>query len=252
MNFAKASRYDTIEEVDFGKYEKQMQKLLDTFISAEEVNQLTKLVNIFDQDFERELERVVGDNARADTILSATTKVITEKREQNPAYYDKLSRRIQEILDAYKAGRLSDEEKLKQAKDIRSLLMRKNGEDSDQYPEKIKKSPITRSFYDNLAPLLDQTSNNIYGSDRAAEPQTSYGKSSDNYIVTTVVKIDQIFREISKKPDWENNNDVKNSIDQAIDDILWELENEQGIKFDNYDAIISQARSIGIHNYAKR
>ena len=90
------------EQVDFGKYEKQMQKLLDTFISADEVNQLTKLVNIFDEEFEKELERVVGDNARADSILSATTAVITEKRESNPAYYDKLSKRIQEIIEEYR------------------------------------------------------------------------------------------------------------------------------------------------------
>lgn len=219
------------EEVDFGKYEKQMQKLLDTFISAEEVNQLTKLVNIFDEDFEDELERVVGDNARADTILSATTKVITEKREQNPAYYDKLSKRIQEILDEYKEGRLSDEEKLKHAKDIRSMLMNKNDENIDEYPEKIKNNPTARSFYDNL--------------------QKSMKSLSGEAFIDTVLKIDVIFKEVSKKPDWENNNDVKNSIDQEIDDMLWELENEQGIKFDNYDEIISQARSIGINNYAK-
>jgi len=66
----KAVRIRYHEQVDFGKYEKQMQKLLDTFISADEVNQLTKLVNIFDEEFEKELERVVGDNARADSILS--------------------------------------------------------------------------------------------------------------------------------------------------------------------------------------
>jgi type I restriction enzyme R subunit len=219
------------EEVDFGKYEKQMQKLLDTFISAEEVNQLTKLVNIFDEDFEDELERVIGDNARADTIISATTKVITEKREQNPAYYDKLSKRIQEILEEYKEGRLSDEEKLKHAKDIRSMLMKKNDEDMDEYPEKIKGNPTARSFYDNL--------------------QSTMQGLEDEAFIGTVMKIDNIFKEASKKPDWENNNDVKNGIDQEIDDILWELENEYGIRFDNYDEIISQARSIGINNYAK-
>ena len=45
------------DTVDFGKYEKQMQKLLDTFISANDTEQLTKLVNIFDEDFYSEIER---------------------------------------------------------------------------------------------------------------------------------------------------------------------------------------------------
>jgi type I restriction enzyme R subunit len=220
------------EEVDFGKYEKQMQKLLDTFISAEEVNQLTKLVNIFDTDFDKELERIIGDNARADTIISASTKVISEKREQNPAYYDRLSKRIQEILDEYKDGRLSDEDKLKHAKDIRSMLMQKSNDDLDEYPEKIKNNPTARTFYDNLLANMKDISSEVF--------------------IEVILKIDSIFKEASKKPDWENNSDVKNAIDQKIDDILWELENKHNVKFDGLDEIIEQVRSIGINNYAKR
>ena len=114
-----------------------MQKLLDTFISADEVNQLTNLVNIFDEGFEKELERVVGDNARADAILSATTSVINEKMESNPAYYEKLSLRIKEIIEEYKGKRLSEEEKLKEAKDIRAILMSENKEAENAYPKHI-------------------------------------------------------------------------------------------------------------------
>lgn len=220
------------EEVDFGKYEKQMQKLLDTFISAEEVNQLTKLVNIFEADFEKELDRVVGDNARADTIISASTKVISEHREQNPAYYDKLSKRIQEILDEYKEGRLSDEDKLKHAKDIRSLLMQKNSDDLDEYPDQIRHNPTARSFYDNLQAYMKEIPSEMF--------------------IEVVLQVDTIFKEASKKPDWENNNDVKNAIDQEIDDLLWDLESTHNIKFADLDAIIAQVRSIGINNYAKR
>ena len=62
------------EAVDFGKYEQQMQKLLDTFISAEATNQLTKLVNIFEDGFKYEVDRIVGDNAKADAIISASTQ----------------------------------------------------------------------------------------------------------------------------------------------------------------------------------
>lgn len=220
------------EEVNFGKYEKQMQKLLDTFISAKEVNQLTKLVNIFDAEFDGEIERIVGNNARADAIISATAKVITEKREQNPAYYDKLSKRIQEILDEYKEGRLSDEEKLKHAKDIRNLLMKKNESDEDEYPEAIRHQTHMKAFYDNLKEAM-----------ASVQPEQ---------FILFIHQLDALFKEASKKPDWENNNDVKNAIDQDIDDLLWTLEKEHGAAFESYDVIINQARSIGINNYAKR
>ncbi len=217
------------EEVDFGKYEKQMQRLLDTYISANEVNQLTKLVDIFDEEFEYELERVIGDNAKADMIISATIKVISEKRESNPAYYEKLSKRIQEILDLYKMGRLTDREKLKYAKDIRSMIIKQM--DIEKYPEKIKNNIVAKAFYDNFQNEMEFLSNKIF--------------------IDTILKIDNIFREVSKKPDWENNSDIKNRIEQEIDDILWELEEEYNIKFNNYNEIISKIRLIGINNYAK-
>ncbi len=217
------------EEVDFGKYEKQMQKLLDTYISSNDVNQLTKLVNIFDKEFENELERIIGDNAKADAIISATIKVINEKREQNPAYYEKISKRIQEILDLYKMGRLTDKEKLKYAKDIRSMLMEKK--DIEQYPEKIKNNIFAKAFYDNL--------------------QNEMKFLSDEIFINVILKIDNIFKEVSKKPDWKNNSDIKNRIEQEIDDTLWELEEEYNIRFNNYDEIISKIRMIGINNYAK-
>ena len=67
------------ETCDFGKYEEQMQKLLDTFVSAKEVNELTRLVNIFETEFEEEVQRVEGKSAKADTILSAVSAVVKEK-----------------------------------------------------------------------------------------------------------------------------------------------------------------------------
>ncbi len=189
------------------------------------------MVDIFDEEFEDELKRVIGDNAKADMIISATIKVISEKREENPAYYEKLSKEIQEILDLYKMGRLTDIEKLKYAKDIRSMLIKKNDKDIDKYPERIKNNIVGKAFYDNL--------------------QNEMGFLSNEIFIDTILKIDNIFREVSKKPDWENNSDIKNRIEQEIDDTLWELEEEYNIEFNNYNEIISKIRAIGINNYAR-
>ncbi|MFK5938452.1 MAG: DUF3387 domain-containing protein, partial [Sulfurimonas sp.] len=222
------------ESVDFGKYEKQMQKLLDTFISAEDVHQLTKLVNIFDEDFETEIERIVGDNARADTILSALTATITEKMDSNPAYYEKLSLRIKEIIEAHKNDRLSDEEKLKNAKDIRSLLMAKDVETDENYPESIKHNKCARAIFDNMTDEFNEL----------------LGTSSEEVLEKVSISFNDIFKESSKKPDWVNNTDVTNQIDGKIEDILWKLEDEYSVSFNNIDEIIARVRSIGINNYS--
>ncbi len=222
------------ETVDFGKYEKQMQKLLDTFISAEDVHQLTKLVNIFDEDFETEIERIVGDNARADTILSALTATITEKMDSNPAYYEKLSLRIKEIIEAYKNDRLSDEEKLKNAKNIRSLLVAKDVETDENYPDSIKHSKCSCAIFDNMIDEFNQL----------------LGTSSEEVLERVSISFNDIFKESSKKPDWVNNTNVTNHIDGQIEEILWELEDEHSVSFNNIDEIIARVRSIGINNYS--
>ncbi len=247
----KAVRIRYHEQVDFGKYEKQMQKLLDTFISADEVNQLTKLVNIFDEEFEAELERVVGDNARADAILSATTAVITENRESNPAYYDKLSKRIQEIIEAYREQRLTEEEKLKHAKAIRDLLLKDETTEEDNYPESIRHNTPARAFYDNLEERFNEAVNNIDTRIFVAEAPMGYGQKPEEDLLTrTVLKIVDIFQKASRKPDWKTNRDVRNKIEGEIEELFWGMEDIYGLKFVDSDTLLATLQQIGINNYA--
>jgi len=245
----KAVRIRYHEQVDFGKYEKQMQKLLDTFISADEVNQLTKLVNIFDEEFEAEIERIVGDNARADAILSATTAVINEKRESNPAYYDKLSKRISEIIEEYKEKRLTEEEKLKHAKEIRDLLVKDEVEEEASYPESIKRNTQARAFYDNLEARFSEAINNVDARIMVAEESMYGNKPQEELLTQTVLKITKIFKEASKKPDWKNNSDMRNKIEGEIEDILWDIEDTYGVKFDKSDELLATIQQIGVNNY---
>ena len=246
----KAVRIRYHEEVDFGKYEKQMQKLLDTFISAEEVNQLTKLVNIFDEEFETELEKVVGDNARADKILSATTAVIAEKRESNPAYYDSLSKRIAEIIEEYKEKRLTEEEKLKQAKEIRELLLKEESIEEKNYPQSIKHNSCARAFYDNLEEYFNRVLSSADERIMVAEAPIEYGnRPQENLLTQSVLKIVKIFQEASKKPDWKNNSDMRNRIEGKIEDIFWDIEDSYGVKFEQSDELLATIQQIGVNNY---
>jgi type I restriction enzyme R subunit len=226
-----------------------MQKLLDTFISADEVNQLTKLVNIFDEEFEKELERVVGDNARADSILSATTAVITEKRESNPAYYDKLSKRIQEIIEEYREKRLTEEEKLKHAKEIRDLLLKDEVEEESNYPESIKHNTHARAFYDNLEECFSEAMNNVDERILVAEESDYVNKPQDSLLTQTVMKIVEIFQEASRKPDWKNNSDMRNKIEGQIEELFWDIEDNYGVKFKQSDELLATIQQIGINNY---
>ena len=111
-------------------------------------------------------------------------------------------------------------------------LMKKSESDEEEYPEAIRHQTHMKAFYDNLKEAM-----------ASIQPEQ---------FILFIQQLDTLFKEASKKPDWENNNDVKNAIDQDIDDLLWTLEKEHGASFESYDVIINQARSIGINNYAKR
>ena len=57
------------EVVDFGEYEGRIQKLLDTHVGTGEVEIVTSLVNVFDQEaFQQELDKLESAASKADTI----------------------------------------------------------------------------------------------------------------------------------------------------------------------------------------
>lgn len=224
------------EDIDFGEFEPQMQKLLDQYVSSSEVNQLSKIVNIFDLEFGKEVERIVGSRAKADTIKNAATKVIREKREDNPSFYDSLSEKIEKTIEEYEAKRLSDEEYLKNMQDIRERMMK--GEDSyerkKEYPNSLKENPLATIFYDNIF--------------------TEFSSVLDNEeeLAQFAIKVVEKLTEISKKPDWETNSDIHNEIAGFIEDTLWDLEDLYDVKFDTLNEIIENIISIGIRRFSKR
>ncbi|OSQ25607.1 deoxyribonuclease HsdR [Campylobacter concisus] len=223
------------EACDFGKYEVQMQKLLDTYVNAKEVNELTKLVNIFETEFDDEVQRVEGKNAKADTIISAVSAVVKEKMDSNPAFYKSIAQQIQDIIDEYKAKRLSEEEKLAKAKLLKDLITGALKPNEDRYPKEFNGKKILFAIYDNLLDILADV------------------ELVDVEVVAKnlSVKFYEIYEEASKKPEWHKNKDVENEITSAMEDALWDVEDEYSVSIDEKEKIYQTIRGIGISFYVK-
>lgn len=222
------------ETCDFGKYEVQMQKLLDTYVSAKEVNELTKLVNIFETEFDDEVQRVEGKNAKADTIISAVSAVVKEKMDSNPAFYKSIAQQIQDIIDEYKAKRLSEEEKLAKAKVLKDLITGALKPNEDRYPKEFNGKKILFAIYDNLLDIL--------GDVGLADVKTVAKNLS--------LKFYEIYEKASKKPEWHKNKEVENEITSQMEDALWEIEDEYDVSIDEKEKIYQTIRGIGISFYA--
>ncbi|ABB44226.1 Type I site-specific deoxyribonuclease HsdR [Sulfurimonas denitrificans DSM 1251] len=222
------------ETCDFGKYEEQMQKLLDTFVSAKEVNELTKLVNIFETEFEEEVQRVEGKSAKADTILSAVSAVVKEKMESNPAFYKSIAQQIEDVINEYNAKRLSEEEKLAKAKQLKDLMTGMSKPNEDKYPKEFENKKTLLAIYDNLGDILG----NLEVVD------------FELIVKNLTLKFDEIYSGASKKPEWHKNKDVENEITSAMEDVLWDIEDEYDISIENKEKIYQTIRGIGISFYA--
>lgn len=118
------------DSIDFKKYEKQLQKLLDQHVTTEGIVRLTDQVSILDAEaFEKELEKVVGLKAKAEMIASRTTKHITERMEEDPVFYKKLSELIKQTIADLRAMRISEAEALRKLKEYREQAVTKKGDD---------------------------------------------------------------------------------------------------------------------------
>ncbi|WP_103572323.1 type I restriction endonuclease subunit R [Campylobacter concisus] len=222
------------EACDFGKYEAQMQKLLDTYINAQGVNELTKLVNIFETEFDDEVQRVEGKNAKADTIISAVSAVVKEKMDSNPAFYKSIAQQIQGIIDEYKAKRLSEEEKLAKAKLLKDLITGALKPNEDRYPKEFNGKKILFAIYDNLLDILGDV-----------------GLADVEVVAKNLsLKFYEIYEKASKKPEWHKNKDVENEITSQMEDALWEIEDEYDVSIDEKEKIYQTIRGIGISFYA--
>lgn len=222
----KAVRIRYQEAVDFGEYEEGMQKLLDTYISNGEVNKLTKLVNIFDKkEFDEQLKKVDGQRARADVIRHAVSKIISEKYEDNPAFYDKLSKRIEGILEEYQKRLIDDAKLLIEMNEVKVTLQ--NGDTSIIRPKALKNSKNIYVIYDNIHDMISDL--------------------QEEAIVEIVHFMHELFLDKSKKPDWKSNKDVKNQIYNNLEDYLYDY----GLDFSLIDKIFKIVYELGLRNYGR-
>ncbi len=143
LRLAVIERYS--DEIDYEQYEGQIQKLIDTHITTEKIETITELVNIFDKDkFQQEVENTTGKAAKADKIASRTAKHITEKMDEDPAFYKKFSQMLRETIADYEAKRISEAQYLSRVQDIMNNVLAHTDND---IPEQLKDRDVAKAFY---------------------------------------------------------------------------------------------------------
>ena len=145
-------------EVDYRDYEPKIKKLLDTHIQADEVIQLNEPVNIFDDESFMMVKEEQGvyqakktTAARADAIAHATKKVVTEKMGEDPAFYEKFSKLIQQAIEDFRAKRISDLEYLNKVVEFRDKVV---GKVHDDIPDILSGNEDAMAYFGVIKPFL--------------------------------------------------------------------------------------------------
>lgn len=158
LRLAVVERYSDL--IDYKQYEGQIQKLIDTHITTEKVETITELVNIFDKEkFQQEVENTIGKAAKADKIASRTSKHISEKMDEDPAFYKKFSQMLKETIADYEAKRINEAQYLNKVQEIMNNVLTHT--DSD-IPETLNDNDAAKAFYGlSIESLNEKMQDNI-------------------------------------------------------------------------------------------
>lgn len=222
------------DAIDNREYEPLMQNLLDTHLSVAGLKQITSPIDILNKDdFQRELESLGSARAKADAITSRLTRSISQKYQENPAYYDSFSKRIKNALEQYKAQVISEAEYLEK---MRSIMEDYHaGKSSISYPESIKNNVHAQAFYGVLTAIFDE------------EPEADISPDFAAEMAEEITKIVASHSQV----DWTNNKTIHDRISQDIDDLFYRYEKERGLKlsFDTIDKVIENVKTVALRRF---
>ena len=207
------------ETLDLKAYEADMRHLIDTYIEAEDPRtispfdgmSLTDLIvktGIADAIAAR-LGNLKGNrDAVAETIENNVRRKIIKEQLNDPAYYEKMSALLEEIIADRRAKAIEYEEYLKR---IAELTKEVEAGVADDTPEPLKKSPALRALYNNLqdAPV---------DAGAVAEEHEEYALTDDP-VLNLALRLDRTVK-LVRHDDWRGNQARENVIKGALLDIL--------------------------------
>lgn len=220
------------EVISYKEYETRVRKLLDTYVGASGMDQITEPINIFDEElFKKEVERITGSVAsKADAIAYRMKSVINEKMDEDPVFYKRFSQLIDETIKNFIDKRITEAQYLAKILSTRKDLI--NGR-TDDTPPLLNGKPEARAFYNIVKQAL------VKDSPLAKVPEVNErlaeaGLELSNIIERLVIR------------DWKRNEDVQKQMKNEVEDYLLEKRKDLGIEisFTQLDVIMDEVLKV--------
>ncbi|MCL2473954.1 MAG: HsdR family type I site-specific deoxyribonuclease [Alphaproteobacteria bacterium] len=232
VELKKTAQLAMAERVDFSKYRDQLHKILEKYVTANDIEELSKEINLSDV---REFNKFLDDqkdgmsaHSKAEAIAAQTKRVIHERYEkQDPAFYAKFSERINTLLTELKNAKKEDIESLLGM--MRGLQKQVDEYEDSDIPDIIKKENECHSFYRNLKDFI---------------------KTNDDKIAAIVKDIVNIISR-EKCVDWDKNITIRRTVMNNIDDYLYDVvKGEMGVDLsqEQIAEVTQESWNIAVNN----
>ena len=217
------------DKIDLSEYKQALIRILDKYVDASGVELLTKPVCITDRKaFEQEIKNLVSDKSKAEAVAAQTEKIILENFESDPKFYERFSKKIAEIIEKMRQGKLADLEALKQISESSEQVINKK---DDEIPADIKAIQGAAIFYRNLKAYIPV--------------------DDDKKYIEIVLAIFAIIRQ-EAIIDWHKNREVQRCMSDKIDDYISEVAQVKygiDINFENSQKLIEKAVGLAKNNH---
>ena len=209
------------ESLDMKAYEADMRHLIDTYIKADEPRKISPFDNIplLDLIVKTGIADAInslpnglkGDkNAVAETIENNVRSKIIKEHLNDPAFYEKMSKLLEEIIKFRKERADEYEEYLKQ---ISELAKRVSAGQAEDTPEQLN-TPGRRALYGNLMEGISSEADNS-----AADSSAPQWNAIKEEVLQLSIKIDETIKHT--RPDgWRGVQAKENVIKAALYGIL--------------------------------
>ena len=213
------------ETLDLKAYEADMRHLIDTYIEAREPRKTSQFdeVGLLEVIVKSGMAEAIAampegikssPTAVAETIANNVRSKIVQEQLNNPAFYEKMSELLQEIIADLRAKRISYEQFLKRMAELAKQVH--TGTDA-KAPPKLD-TPGKRALYDNLHP-------------KAAEPasamvnETPAAYDSADTALELALRIDAVVKKV-RPANWRGLKPRENVIKEALLPLLNHDESE--------------------------
>ena len=194
------------EVVDLKEFEPKVQKLLDDHVTALLAEVIIDIVNINDPEALRAVidETSTSDASKADRIASATRRVLTERMDEDPTFYQSFSKLLEETIRDYREQRMSERDYLGRVMELAEKISKK--ERDTNIPKSLEGHHDGQAFFGLLEKQFSNQDGSIVEGDQLASIALS---------IIDIIKSHHIV-------DVWSNTMAQNAMRNAIDDYVFD------------------------------